>query len=361
MTLAALAVASVGVALIVGTRVFSAPGSIAERATATRPAERLGVPVPPATPVPPVATVPGSQSLNCAPSPSGCGYPDASNTGPAAGTAFRAVPSQVRSGPGWEWSDSLDGVRVTSAGAVLDGLNISGTVLIDVPNVTLSNSKVSACGGSWDGDVVAIRYRSSDPSYRGSGARIVHNELNGTPSGCNHRGRSGVRDIYGEAPNAYVDGNNIYGTGNGITVEYSGTIVNNWIHDLGHLPGDHHSGISSHGGAAGLVIQHNTVLLYGQSFPGGGGVSGAITVYADFGHAQNVTVRDNLISGGSYVVYGGESGDGYRTPATNIKFISNRFRCGDWLYGPVAAFDPTSSGNVWTGNFCDQNGTTVKS
>ena len=75
---------------------------------------------------------------------------------------------------------------------------------------------------------------------------------------------------------------------------------------------------------------------------------------------ENVTAQDNLISGGSYVVYGGESGDGYKTPATNIKFISNRFRCGDWLYGPVAAFAPNSTGNVWTGNFCDQDGTAVR-
>jgi len=136
-------------------------------------------------------------------------------------------------------------------------------------------------------------------------------------------------------------------------------VANNWIHDLGHLPLDHHSGISNHGGAVGVLMHHNTVLLHGQSFAGGGGVSGAITVYADFGHAQNVTVQDNLISGGSYVVYGGESGDGYQSPATNVKFISNRFVCGDWLYGPVAAFDPASSGNVWTGNICDQSGAPV--
>ena len=63
---------------------------------------------------------------------------------------------------------------------------------------------------------------------------------------------------------------------------------------------------------------------------------------------------------GSYVVYGGESGNSYTTPATNVKFMSNRFRCGDWLYGAVAAFNPNSTGNVWTGNFCDQNGTTVR-
>ena len=54
-----------------------------------------------------------------------------------------------------------------------------------------------------------------------------------------------------------------------------------------------------------VTFQHNTVLLYGQQFPNGGGLSGAITVYSDFGHAQNTTIVDNLVSGGAYVIYGG--------------------------------------------------------
>jgi hypothetical protein len=156
-----------------------------------------------------------------------------------------------------------------------------------------------------------------------------------------------------------VDGNNISGTGNGITTEYSATVVNNWIHDLGHVAGDHHSGISTHGDAQQIMVRHNTVLLHGQKFAGGGGVSGALTVYSDFGHAQNFTAQDNLISGGSYVVYGGNSGDDYQTPSTNVKFLDNRFVCGDWLYGPVAAFSASSPGNEWSGNFCDQTGNRV--
>ena len=84
-------------------------------------------------------------------------------------------------------------------------------------------------------------------------------------------------------------------------------------------------------------------------------MSGALTVYSDFAHAQNVTLEDNLISGGSYVIYGGDSGDASDSygPATNIKIRSNRFVCGDWLYGPLAAFSKSSSGNEFTGNVCD--------
>ena len=353
--LVAVAMLSV-VGVTISQRSASSVGSTIDApGNASAPAVRL-----PATtvPAPPNPNLPAPRG--CKPVPSACGYPDATNTGPPPSRTLTPVPAQVQSGPGWAWSDRLQAVQVTGANAVLDGLDITGPVVIDAPNATVSNSRIAACGGPDDGDVVVVRYRSADASLRGSGARIVHNTLLGTPSGCTHRARSGVRDVYGEAPNLLVDGNNISGTGNGITAEHEATIVNNWVHDLGHLAGDHHSGISSHGGAEAIVIQHNTVLLHGQSFPGGGGVSGAITVYADFGHAQNVTAQDNLISGGSYVVYGGESGDGYQTPATNVRFLFNRFVCGDWLYGPVAAFDPSSTGNAWTGNFCDQDGSVVR-
>ncbi len=324
-------------------------------------------PSPSATPIPTVspstsptssASPGGPRPVGCATRPSACGYPDDSNTGPSK-SSFVRVPQDIRSGQGWAWNDRFNAIFVSGSGAVLDGLDVSGQVNIDAPNVTLSNSRVAACGGESDSDVVAVRYRAGNESYRGSNARIVNNVIMGTPSGCQRRARSGVRDVYGAAPMMLVDGNDISGAGNGITAEYSATILNNWVHNLGHVAGDHHSGISTHGGAQQVTVRHNTVLLHGQVFPGGGGVSGALTVYADFAHAQNFTAQDNLISGGSYVVYGGNSGDDYETPSTNVKFLDNRFVCGAWLYGPVAAFSTSSSGNEWSGNYCDQTGAPV--
>lgn len=238
----------------------------------------------------------------------------------------------------------------------MKNLDIAGQVVIDHPNALLTDSRVSVCGGSSDNDVIAIRYRGSDASYRGSNATIQRNELIGTPAGCTHRARSGVRDIYGEAPNVVVQGNDISGTGNGITVEYNGTITDNWIHDLGHLPGDHHSGISTHGGALQVTVRHNTALLANTPTSGGGGLSAALTIYADFGHAQNTTLEDNLISGGAYTIFGGNSGDSYDAsqPATNIKILGNRFVCGDWVYGAIA-FYKAGTGNELSRNYCDQD------
>lgn len=300
------------------------------------------------------STAPAS-TTNCAADPSRCGYPDADNTGVPAGKTLRKVPAELKSGPGWQWNSYLGSVQTTAAGAVMDGLDVAGGVVIDHPNATLSNSKVSNCGGSWDSDVVAVRYRAGNASYQGSGAKITRNTLFGTPSGCTIRARSGVRDIYGEAPNVTVSGNNISGTGNGVTVEYQGLIADNYVHHLGHIAGDHHSGISTHGGALQVTVRHNTVLLYGMPQPGGGGVSAALTIYSDFGHAQNTTLESNLISGGAYTIFAGNSGDSYAgVLATNIKVLSNRFVCGQWDYGPVAFYKP-ATGNAFSGNYCDQS------
>lgn len=300
-------------------------------------------------------------SRQCAAVPSRCGYPDASNTGPRPGRGLTAVPGDKVSGRGWRWNPDYTSVFVSGRGAVLKRLDISGGVVIDAPDVVLRDSRISACGGEDDSDVVAIRYRPSD-GYRGAHATVSHNQILGTPAGCSRRSRSGVRDVFGAAPGLLVEGNDISGAGNGVTVEYEGIIRDNWVHDLGHLPEDHHSGISTHGGARKVRVSHNTVLLDDQVFAGGGGVSGALTIYSDFGHAQNVTLRNNLISGGSYVIYGGDSGDASDRygPATNIKIRSNRFVCGDWIYGPLAAFSRRSSGNVFEDNFCDGSGRKVR-
>ncbi len=165
---------------------------------------------------------PGSRPLGCALSPSKCGYPDATNTGSPSGTKMVRVPADTQSGPGWAWNSAWSALIVSGAGATLNALDVSGQIVVDAPNVTVSNSRISACGGFSDNDVVAVRYRASDPSYRGSNARIIDNTILGTPPGCDHRARSGVRDVYGEAPGLVVDGNNISGAGNGVTAEFSG-------------------------------------------------------------------------------------------------------------------------------------------
>lgn len=290
---------------------------------------------------------------DCAALPSRCGYPDATNTGPRAGTALRKVPGEITSGPGWAWEASFGRLRITGEGADVGGLDVAGPVIIDGANVVFHDSIVTYCDS--DGDVVGIRAGSATDGYLGDGAKVLFNRLRcATP---NARARSGVRDVYGAAADVTVQGNDIRGTGNGVTLEKSGAAIDNWIHDLGHLAGDHHSGLSNHGGATRIVYAHNTVLLAGTSTEGGGGVSGAITSYGDFARAQNVTIANNLVSGGSYTFYGGiNNEDQYGSPV-EIHIDQNRIVCGAWVNGPV--FRRPGATNTFTGNFCDADGAPV--
>lgn len=337
------------------TKPATTPSTTATTTPATTATSTTSAPQPSNPSTTATGSVPAGTATNCASVPSRCGYPDATNTGVPAGTALVKVPAQKTSGAGWEWSKVYGSVVTTANNAVISGLDIDGGVQVMHSGVVVEKNVVAACGGENDGSAINVRYRP-DSDYYGSNATIRRNTINGTPTGCDHRAASGVKDTFGQAPGLSVVGNNISGTGNGISAEREAVITDNWIHDLGHLAGDHHSGISTHGGAASIVVRHNTVLLHDTPVPGGGGVSAALTIYNDFAHAQNTTLEDNLINGGAYTVFAGNSGDAYdpSKPATNIQIRNNRFVCGEWDYGPVA-FYKASSTNSFTGNYCDQN------
>jgi hypothetical protein len=314
---------------------------------------------------------------NCAPTPSTCGYPDASNTGPAAGTIFKRVPQDVTSGQGWAYDSGSDVIVVDwqSDGAVIDGITTTKPILIDGKNATIKNSVIAVCNIG-DQDIIAIRAGNPGNGYAGDHPTIINNRLSGCPGSQitqdqPGRPRSDIRDIYGAAKQAVITGNDMSGAGNCITIESEGYIADNWCHDLGHNPntsagagmGDHHSGFSNHGGAAGtnwtyngqthkgVEYVHNTALLNNTRSTNDGGLSGAITVYGDFARAQNVTIDGNLVSGGAYTMYGGINNESTYGQPLNVSLINNRFACGQWVYGPLFVRAST----IVTGNYCDAN------
>ena len=101
------------------------------------------------------------------------------------------------------------------------------------------------------------------------------------------------------------------------------------------------------------MYRHNTALLANTPTTGGGGLSGAITVYGDFGRAQNVRVQDNLVSGGAYTFYGGINNEATFGQPIEIHIDGNRLVCGSWIYGPV--FRRSGPTNTFDGNRCDQD------
>ena len=74
----------------------------------------------------------------------------------------------------------------------------------------------------------------------------------------------------------------------------------------------------------------------------------------------NKTIEGNFLAGGSYTVYGGTTSN---NTTSNIVIKNNRFGQQYYpmsgQYGPIAYFNPTSSGNAWSGNIWDTTGQTI--
>jgi hypothetical protein len=296
----------------------------------------------PSTPAPTTNPGSGSQApsggLNCVSKPSACGYPDASTAGVASGVTLKRVPEDVKSGTGWSW-DSRGWINAGD-GAVVENLVIPGSVDVTGKNVTVRNNRFTTSGEGW---AVALRHATN--------ATIANNEIGVTGA---TRLMVGIKDIYGDSTGTKVTGNDITNTSTGVQIS-QGLIEANYIHDLGLKTGDHINGTTSNGGTSQLTIRGNTILnKYDQT--------DAISLFQDFGVEANRLITGNLVAGGGYTIYGGDNRNYGKT--YNIKITNNRFSTlyypNGGYYGPYTAYDPTGTGNEFTGNIWDNTGQPVK-
>jgi hypothetical protein len=282
---------------------------------------------------------------NCAPTPGTCGYPSAATTGVPAGTTLTSVPSQVTSGPGWTWNAITNTVVVTGNGTVLSGLSISGTLQVSASNVTVKNVQV-VTGGNFG---ISLTHTA--------GVTIQNSTISGQNSTTGRVG-SAIDDVYGDSTGMTLKYNNISNFKTGIQIS-NGLVDSNYIHDPGYVAGDHTNGFYVNGGTQPLTIQNNTIFdPLGQT--------DAINLDAGTpgpgAPVANKTIKNNLLAGGSYTIYGGAASG---SPTTNIVITGNQFgqnyfpKSGQ--YGPVAYFDPTGAGNTWSGNTWDTTGQAVAS
>ena len=126
----------------------------------------------------------------------------------------------------------------------------------------------------------------------------------------------------------------------------AGLVTGNYIHDPGLIAGDHIDGIFDPGFAGALMISGNTIL---NSFTQTSAIS--LDASAAGTLVANKTVENNLLGGGGYAIYGGDS---LGNTTSNIVIKNNTFSQAYFpksgQYGPVGYFNPAGTGNVWTGN-----------
>jgi hypothetical protein len=265
----------------------------------------------------------GQGPLNCAPHPSACGYPDATNTGVPAGTTL--TPS--------------GDVMVRTDGAVISGLDIQGGA-IDVlaANVTIQKLRI-ANSATWG---IIVRTGSTNVT-------IQDVEIHGADATTGEMQYAVLDQTNGQQ--VHIRRANFYNCADCVQGD-STLLEDSYIHDFGFVNGDHTDGFQSNGGG-GAMIRHNTIFLQlGQT--------GAISLFQDFGVQANDTIASNLIAGGGYTIYGG---DGSKGQSSNICIVKNRFSRiffpNSGFYGPAAYYDPSGPGNFWQGNIWDDTGDIV--
>jgi hypothetical protein len=248
-------------------------------------------------------------------------FPDASTTGVPAGTKLTTVNGNFTS---------------SSNGQIIDGLNVSGTIIINNAGVTVQNCHagliVIAAPNVTIQDCTVVGINGSATSE--SGIVIASPaQLGGSGSGT--------------ADGATILRCNISGVENGIWLEGNGALIqDNYIHDLHAPPTGHIDGLqvpNDFPGVANATIRHN-------NFDQGLGTESSC-IQIDNGH--NFIIDNNRFYGGSYELYllSRESGTTQNCLIINNLFVANRF-------GGAIDEQPFTGLNFYRGNV-DENGKPV--
>ncbi|MBD3782029.1 MAG: right-handed parallel beta-helix repeat-containing protein [Micrococcales bacterium] len=216
-------------------------------------------------------------------------------------------------------------LTVSTSGAVVDGLDVSGCIVVNAPNVTIRNTRVR---GTCDLLV----------ANNGGGLVLDHVELDG-------RGSSGTLGIGYDrftVRNSYI-----HGVGDGIRANGNVTVESSWITDLAAGGGSHNDGIQ--------VTAGSNIRIVGNRIENSHTQTSAILIGADQGSVSNVLVQGNTLAGGGYTLYGGArppAGNSIANIVLKDNAFSRKYFASSGAYGPMTATDDSRisvSGNVWEG------------
>ncbi|WP_249141328.1 Ig-like domain-containing protein [Bradyrhizobium liaoningense] len=214
---------------------------------------------------------------------------------------------------------------INTPGAVISGLDIRGSVVINAPNVTLVNCKVASSS------FYVVNVASGV-----TGVTIKNCDIDGMGSGGQGIAGAGT----------FVN-NNIHGTADGIGVGGDNTVIeNNYIHDMRGTSGSHFDAIQADGGFSNLTISHNTIINEQIQ-------TSAIMLDNYWGSISNVKIDNNLLIGGGYTVYineiaNGQPGGG---KVTGVSYTNNHV--GGGYFGDLNLRMELGSSIVQSGNVND--------
>jgi hypothetical protein len=266
------------------------------------------------------------QQVNCIDVPSACGYPDATNTGVPAGTALTSKNEEM---------------AVTTPGTTIKDLALNGTIDVDANNTTIEDSEIivegtqSGCSSPCGGKGIWIKEGVT-------GTVIQHVTCHGgAPTGAN------VTEFCIQNNDSSTQVKDVHFYNCTTCMVGPGTWSDNYVDQTGaEIPEEHYEDIYYGGGDGPLIVNHNTML-------NPQGQTAVVFASVDFGDQTTLTITNNLMAGGGYMIYGGGSGNGGKVlgpvTVTGNRFSRKYYPEGGY-YGADAYMTPavtTWSGNIW--------------
>jgi hypothetical protein len=208
-------------------------------------------------------------------------------------------------------------LTVTQDGAVIENLEIRGTLRIRANNVTVRNVWVYTTS-FWTVFVEA------------GSATFEYMEI-GHPAHVGERGIGGS-NIVGR----YLD---IHHVEDGIKLSQNVLYENVRVHDLdSNSPDPHPDAVQDDGGSQNAIVRDSHLDATGPVHD----ANSAVIIKSDLAFSQNITFSNNYLNGGAYLVFVRDGGHGM---PVNVNFTNNRI-------GPDRVFGLLSSDGLvgWTGN-----------
>jgi hypothetical protein len=266
-----------------------------------------------------------SGQTNCIKVPSACGYPDSTNTGVPAGTTLKSQTNNI---------------TVTTPGTTIKDVALEGSISVEANNTTIEDTDVTVNGTQTCGESCGGRGIWIKPGVTGT---LIQNVSchGGALSGSNvtqycimsNSSATTIKQLH-----AYNCTECLAGPMN---------LSNSFINESdATIPQEHYEDIYYGGGGGPLIVNHNTML--NQQ-----GQTAVVFASVDFGNQTTLTITNNLMAGGGYMIYGGGSGSGGKVVGpvtiTGNRF-SREFYPNGGSYGVAAYMNEavtTWSGNEW--------------
>ncbi|HZE18067.1 MAG TPA: hypothetical protein VE197_21550 [Mycobacterium sp.] len=234
-------------------------------------------------------------------------------------------------------------MHVKTSGTTVSGLALNGTIFVEADNTTVRDSDITVdgsqagCSSPCGGKGIWVK-----PGVTGTVIEDVTCH-GGAPTG------EDVTEFCIQSNSATTKVERVHFYNCVTCMAGPGEWRDSFVDQTGaEIPGNHYEDLYYGGGAGALVVDHDTML-------NPQGQTAVVFSSVDFGDLTGVTIADNLMAGGGYMIYGGQSGSGGEVLGP-VSVTGNRFSRKYFPNGGYYGVDAHMKASVttWSGNYWDE-------